>query len=92
MAVVFKCSGCESRAYKFPRVLPKVAHERPPFERSVLRNGQEPNRSLKKESVRIFLANLVDFRNCGTVIVSEGDLGQSGPLGHCRDPLCSRIH
>ena len=92
MAFVFKCSGRESRPYKFLRILPEVAHEKPPFERSVLRNGQEPNRSLKKESVRIFLANLVDFRNCGTVIVSEGDLGQSGPLGHCRDPLCSRIH
>ena len=89
---VFKSSLCESRTYKFPRLLPDVAHEKPPFERSVLRNGQGPNRSLKKESVRIFLANLVDFRNCGTVIVSEGDLGQSGPLVHCRDPLCSRIH
>ena len=92
MAFVFKCSGRESRTYKFLRILPEVAHEKPPFERSVLRNGQEPNRSLKKESVRIFLANLVDLRNCGTVIVGEGDLGQSGPLGHCRDPLCSRIH
>ena len=78
MAFVFKCSGRESRTYKFLRILPEVAYEKPPFERSVLRNGQEPNRSLKKESVRIFLANLVDFRNCGTVIVSEGDLGQSG--------------
>ena len=89
---VFKCSGCESRTYNCLRILPEVAHEKPPFERSVLRNGQGPNRSLKKESVRIFLANLVDLRNCATVLVGEGDLGQSGPLGHCRSLLCSRRH
>ena len=92
LAFVFKCSGCESSTYNFLRILPEVAHEKPPFERSVLRDGQGPNRSLKKESVRIFLANLVGLRNCGTVIVGERDLGQSGPLGHCKDPLCSRIH
>ena len=63
MAFVFKCSGRESTTYKFLRILPEVAHEKPPFERSVLRDGQGPKRSLKKESVRIFLANLVGLRN-----------------------------
>ena len=63
LAFVFKCSGRESRTYKFLRILPEVAHEKPPFDRSVLRDGHGPKRSLKKESVRVFLANLVGLRN-----------------------------
>ena len=92
MAFVFKCSGRESRPYKFLRILPEVAHEKPPFERSVLRDGQGPNRSLKKESVRIFLANLVDFRNCGTVgSSSDSKLTQVWILRSPFVPLgCSR--
>ena len=81
MAFVFKCSGCESRTYNCLRILPEVAHEKPPFERSVLRNGQGPNRSLKKESVRIFLANLVDLRNCATVLVGERGFGAKRSTG-----------